>query len=1220
MNSPRILEPLSFPLNGTRLIEASAGTGKTYTLAALYVRLVLNHGGDGAFGRTLLPPDILVVTFTEAATAELRDRIRNRLADAARCFRGVDQPAPDDLFLTGLLADYPDEAARLKCADLLDVAAQWMDEAAVYTIHGFSNRMLRQHAFETGSLFNLELSEQDNALLQEAARDYWRTFCYPLDEETAAELSKCYPAPDALLADVRRMMGKCHEEASFFPEDLPAMLRKKKAALSAMKARWADWSEQLVEQFEKAWNDKTLKKSEPGRSADIGCWLKKIHDWTADSDTTKPDLTDAVFKRLSAASMDQLRDRAPELAAHPAFAAIEELRDPAGNFPDPASFIRPHATRWIADRVQGFRENQGLISFDDMLTRLQRALEDEVQGCRLARTIRNQYPVALIDEFQDTDPVQYAIFSTLYATQKNTGWFMIGDPKQAIYGFRGADIHTYLKARRATEGNHFTLGSNFRSAAPLVEAVNHLFGQAEAFDQGAFLIGDGIPFHPVRAAANGKVFEVDGSACEGMTLWHLPPDDPDANSSVSSGKYQQRMAEVTAGHIADLLRKAETGQALMRDPVTDDTRPLRPADIAILVRKGPEADGIRKALSRRNLRSVYLSDRDNVLATAEAHDLLHWLRACAEPGNELLLRSALATESLALSWQVLANLTCDETAWENQLERFHGYQRIWHERGVLPMLRQLLRDFGVAARLLSRNNERSLTNLLHLTELLQAAADSQDGEQALVRWFADAVGSAVAAADEQILRLESDADLIKVVTIHKSKGLEYPLVYLPFVTDWREVAGKDWPVSYHDDEGNLCHVTNPDNEALAKADSERLAEDLRLLYVAVTRARNHCWAGLAAVRKDATRNRCDIHKSAMGYLLNGGDPVAAEAVRERMLALASVEGLRVCDVPVVDNDVFEDRPTVPHQLSARTYRGQPPETWWIASYTALRPDFGETVTVAADSSQQDVIADEVLHRVSEPFVADIHRGVHGFPRGSLAGTFLHGLLEQAALDGFAQSLASDAWPDLIAQRCRRRGWDQWSDVVRDWMCRYLAMPLPLGGDSVTLAALAHHQYLPEMEFLLSAHQVDSVELDRLVSSGLLPEHARPALNVAELNGMLKGFIDLVFESGGRYYVVDYKSNWLGATARAYSEAAMTHGVLEKRQDVQILLYVLALHRLLQARLGKSYDYDRHAGGAALLFLRGMDHAGRGVWFQRPSRSLVESLDKLFRSQELHHAE
>ncbi len=536
------------------------------------------------------------------------------------------------------------------------------------------------------------------------------------------------------------------------------------------------------------------------------------------------------------------------------------------------------------------------------------------------------------------------------------------------------------------------------------------------------------------------------------------------------------------------------------------------------------------------------------------------------------------------------------------------------------MVHQLLRDFDVAARLLSQGNERSLTNLLHLAELLQAAADTQDGEQSLMRWFADAIDSAGDGADEQVMRLESDADLIKVITIHKSKGLEYPLVYLPFVATWHEVTKETRPVRYHDDKGNLRYVWAPDAAELEIADRERLAEDLRLLYVAVTRARNHCWLGLAPLRKGLGKHRCDIHKSAIGYLLGGGHPVSAEGVKTCMARLACDNGLTTCAAPAIDHEALPDVAISRAVLSARTYQGPPLENWWIASYTALRPDFGQTVAESADSAQHDVIADEILHQSSEPFVADVNRGVHGFPRGSLAGTFLHGILEQAALDGFADSLERGELATLIAQRCRRRGWEQWTTTVQNWISCYLTTALPLGDAEVTLGTLGSHQYLPEMEFLLPAHQVDSADLDRLALSHLLPGAPRPPLNDAQLNGMLKGFIDLVFETQGRYYVVDYKSNWLGATSHAYSEAAMFQGVLEKRQDVQILLYVFALHRLLRARLGDGYDYDRHVGGAALLFLRGIDHPQHGVCFQRPSRALVESLDDMFRNKEWHHAQ
>jgi exodeoxyribonuclease V beta subunit len=1212
-----ILQPLSFPLTGTRLIEASAGTGKTYTLAALYVRLVLGHGDQAP--APLLPPDILVVTFTEAATRELRDRIRARLAEAARCFAGRDQPG--DPFLRDLMASYPEEQHG-QCASRLDSAAQWMDEAAIYTIHGFCNRMLRQHAFDSGSLFTLELNQDEQALQEQAAADYWRTFFYSLDEAQSQALRNVWRTPDALLRSVRplfRDLERLPAASSDPVTQISAISEARARVLSETQQQWAEWTRDLLEKMETAWQDGRLKKSKPTNSANFRRWLGDIQQWACDPDAGELKVNDNLLKHLSSASLCADNTNIDEIAHHAAVAALPSLATLKDRLPALEPALLPHACHWIAQRIDLYKRQHGMIGYNDMLTRLRDALIGN-HGERLASSIRQQFPVAMIDEFQDTDPVQYQVFSRLYEQQANTTWLMIGDPKQAIYAFRGADIHTYLAARRATEGSHYTLDTNFRSTTTMVAAANRLFDAAGQTRDGAFLYRD-IPFHAVRANGRRDRLLIDGVEATAMTLWHLSSDQDD-DSSISKSRYVDDMAPRTASEIVRLLTLAAAGRCgFDQDGVMT---PLRPADIAILVRSGREADRLRQALSQRGLRSVYLSDKDTVFASPEAADLLCWLQAAAEPASEQRLRVALASATLQLSWQRLAELSRDEVQWEQEVERFHQYHRVWQRLGVLPMIRHLLRDFHVPAQLLSRQQERALTNLLHLAELAQQAASKLDGEQALIRWLAEAIDNAGSGdtLDEQVLRLESDDDLIRIVTIHKSKGLEYPLVFLPFICSFRVEDGSNPPLRFHDDDGQLQLTLTPGDDDIARADRERLAEDLRLLYVAVTRARHACWLGMAPLRLGRGHHQCDLGQSAIGYLLAGGEAIGADDLPARLQALAEArDGLTVTPAPTISAALAPAPAEPPVLHPARRYQGPAPEGWWIASYSALEPGARDPEQSPRHVSDE-VLSEEKTTLALQPLADLSGEGLHGFVRGPQAGTFLHGLLEWCAEAGFDQ--VTGAQQAELLQHLRRQSrllaGPQQDAVLADWLQQYLTTALPLGDQAVTLAQLAPGQYQAELEFWIQSSQVSTRALDGLVRRYLLPGRARPALREDQLNGMLKGFIDLVLQQDGRYYVADYKSNWLAPDDSGYSQAAMAQVVLDKRYDIQLCLYLLALHRLLGSRLGEQYRIDRHLGGAALLFLRGHRAETRGVFFQPPLAELVTALDQLFRGELIREAE
>ncbi len=1206
---------LAFPLRGSQLIEASAGTGKTFTISALYLRLVLGNGGeDSGFGRELLPPQILVVTFTDAATKELRERIRTRLAEAARFFRD-ETPAPDSL-----IAELRDQYLPEQwpgCANRLDIAAQWMDEAAVSTIHSWCQRMLREHAFDSGSLFTQTLETDHSDLLGEVLRDYWRLFCYPMQGDALNWVRSNWGGPAALLPRIRALFASERDtlEGKEPAELISQCLQERRVALIDLKKPWLQWADELLVICHQG----VASKSVDGRKMQARYfepWFEKIKAWAEDESLEQLDIGTG-FTRLTPDGMAEAwKGEAPR---HPGLDAMAGLKACLDGLPTPDAAVLQHAARWVGARFEEEKRRRAEMGFDDMLLRLDAALQSD-GGERLATLIREQFPVALIDEFQDTDPVQYRIFESIYRIEENSpecGLFLIGDPKQAIYAFRGADIHTYLRARQATTGRLHTLGTNFRSSHGMVDAVNHVFERAEVRQsgRGAFLFrqnnGDNpVPFMPVASQGRKEVLRINDQAVPALNIWHLPAEQP-----LSGAVYRQQLAAACASEITALLNGGQQGQAgFIQDGKT--FRGLLPADIAILVRDGKEAQAVRAQLAARGVRSVYLSDKDSVFAAQEAHDVLTWLKACAEPDVERPLRAALASITLNLSLGELERLNQDELAWESRVMQFRGYREVWRKQGVLPMLRRLLHDFRLPQALIARSDgERVLTNLLHLSELLQQAAAELDGEQALIRHLSEHLALSGQAGEEQILRLESDEQLVKVVTIHKSKGLEYPLVFLPFICSAKPVDGSRLPLHYHDESGNAQVTLKPTPELIALADDERLAEDLRLLYVALTRAQHACWLGVADLKR-GNNNGSVLHLSALGYLLGGGAPLADSPALQQWLRDLQQDcpALTYAQMPEATAEHYQPPQNDAALLPPLIPKRKASENWWIASYSALR--IGDTLSVGTDEAPESPQAQKLFddERLDPHAPREVVAGggdIHRFPRGPNPGTFLHGLLEWAGSEGFAA--APQDVIDAIARRCNRRGWEGWIATLSDWLQHLLKSPLHLGVDQPPVKFEQLTQYQVEMEFWFASHKVDVLKLDALVCQYTHGGVARVAAEPVQLNGMFKGFIDLTFEHDGRYYVADYKSNWLGADDAAYTPQAMEQSILDNRYDLQYVLYLLALHRQLKARLA-DYDYDRHVGGALYLFLRGTRAASQGVFFTRPPRELIERLDRLFQGK------
>ena len=1237
------LHPMTFTLNGVRLIEASAGTGKTYTIAALYLRLVLGHGKENGFSRPLTPPEILVVTFTNAATEELRERIRTRLAEAAGFFRGT---GAGDPFLQDLKNDYdPDDLPAM--AMRLDQAAQWMDESAIHTIHAWCQRMLRQHAFDSLSLFDLELAPGDQDLLEEAACDFWRAGFYPLSPDTLSQFKSAarISTPQELLKQVGPIINEVEYAGQIRPDDPFDMIRRRMQAIETARLAWTLDFDTAVEQVQKARADKILNNNKY-RKPSLDSWVAQLDHWVNHAGPL-PD--EPVLEKLSSRCLADGTSKNNAPPAHPAYDALDRLNEALASM-DVKQALMYHAAAEIHKRMAAAKDRLSRMGFNDLLTRLGQALTRTGSGKnRLARVIREQFPVAMIDEFQDTDPIQYQSFGAIYLNAENTGLFMIGDPKQAIYAFRGADIHTYLKARQDTMGRHYTLEKNYRSTRPMVAAVNQVFGRASHLDQGAFLFRDQIPFAPVTAQGRQEMFLKENRPVPAMTLWQMDQDGPVKKTGPEG--YISRMAKACAQEITQLINlgretPCRTGFVEPEKEIT----PLRPSDIAVLVRDGREAAAIRSALAACGVKSVYLSDRESVFETPEALSLLYILQACADPSNDARVRTALATQVLDLSFDALDRLNQDELAQEEMLERFRQFQHIWQYRGVLPMVRALLLAFNVAARMLAHPfGERRLTNVLHLAELLQAAAADLDGEQGVIRWLAAQIENPQGGGDDQILRLESDQALVRVVTIHKAKGLEYPLVFLPFICSFRKVTPKNSPmVKVHDLDGSVRMVVNPGPEDLDTADQERLAEDLRMLYVALTRACHACWLGMGVMGRvtKASGEISDLHESGIGYLLKGGEMILAA---ELPSVLADVKG--DCDavcVTLLPAPALESvAPEPDHQsLSpARTFLGTIPKNWRITSYSgiltgAAMPEGGAEIGADAgagtraeagvsldntavdspdspDSPAQDQLQEAAGEERLSPAVFFKARSIHTFARGPEPGTFLHDILEWAAHTGFDRVVRDPAHSrDKIASLCSRRGWDAWSNVLFDWLLKLLQTPLHLPETTLALSGLGADRCRAEMEFLFEAHQVDIQDLDRRIVDAVLPGIVRPVLRQDRVNGMLKGVIDLVFCHGGRYYVLDYKSNYLGEDAAAYHPDAMARAMAGHRYDLQSILYILALHRLLKARL-RAYDYERDVGGAVYLFVRGVDASGTGVYADKPPGILIHDLDRLFKEKQSH---
>ncbi|NOH98029.1 exodeoxyribonuclease V subunit beta [Vibrio sp. 99-70-13A1] len=1184
------LETMTFPLHGARLIEASAGTGKTFTIAGLYLRLLLGHGSatseesEGTRHQQPLTVDqILVVTFTEAATAELRDRIRSRIHDARIAFaRGVSH----DPVIAPLLEEIPNHP---QAASILLQAERQMDEAAVYTIHGFCQRMLTQNAFESGSRFDNEFVTDESHLKAQVVADYWRRQFYPLPMQLVGEVRNIWGSPSALLADVNRYLTgsplKLTVEA--MSGDLQSLHNQNLDKIKALKKLWLDSEADFLALIS---GSDVNKRSYTKKS--LPTWLEAVTAW-ANSETYDYIVPD----KLEKFSQSTLNEKTPKGTA-PQHAVFEAIEDFLANPADLKAPLLAHAIQHCREMLAKAKQQKQWLSFDDLLTQLSASIDMDEQSLLIER-IRSLYPVAMIDEFQDTDPLQYSIFSRIYLDSPECGLFMIGDPKQAIYGFRGADIFTYIKARNQVSA-HYTLGTNWRSSSDMVSAVNQVFATPDS----PFIYDQDIPFLSVSASpsADKRNWVMNGQTQQAMTFWLQEADD----KPLPKGEYHKAMAEATASEIQTILTASQQGQAFFDSG--KEQHAIAAGDIAVLVRTGSEGRLVKNALAEQGIASVYLSNRDSVFISSVAQDIQRLLQAVLTPENDRALRASLASELFALDAASLDELNNDEVVWENVVNEFREYRKLWQIRGVLPMLRGVISKRHLAERLLEEENgERSLTDLMHIGELLQQARQELDSDYGLLRWLAESIIDAqngLGGNEDDIQRLESERNLVQIVTIHKSKGLEYDLVFLPFVTSYREASeGKYYD---HETDSTVLDITGSP-QALAQADKERLAEDLRLIYVALTRAVYGCYIGMAPLRKGrSTKEPTGVHLSAMGHLVQNGEELGIAELTQKLAGLeTNGSSIILADVPTAHDDVFKANEEQPEALEARILQTHIDRGWRITSYSGLvkqgHHSASHDATIEVSGLDVDSADEQDESELIEP-----ERSIFTFPRGARPGTFLHTLFEEVE---FTEPATSERNEQVILQLLESEQYEaEWLPILQELVDTVLNTPLD--GKDLKLSSKGESQRLVEMEFLLPIEVLSSSELNRVIQYHDPLSAKAGDLGFQTVQGMLKGFIDLVFEHQGKYYVLDWKSNHLGDDVSVYHGEALKAAMADHRYDLQYQIYALALHRYLRSRVA-NYRYDTHFGGVYYLFLRGIDgQSQQGIFSAKPSLELLEEMDQL----------
>lgn len=1110
----------SLPLKGYHLLQASAGTGKTHNLVNLYLRLLL----ESAYTVN----QILVVTFTEAATQELRSRIQHSL------YQLLFNPTATEDWLQHRLAQ-----AGIRGQRLLRQALQHFDEAQITTIHGFCQQVLQTWAFESGAAFDRELLQNQQELVQMAVEDFWRQHFYQAPEElmvyALSKQSQCSMARFKQLAQRYLAMPGIQLLPQTPPivSDLAALWSAWQHRFYQIRVRWKSEGIASVALFSKD----NLKRYQESH------WQGRIRNVSPYFEQAVPAL--ALPDKLHYFNLDELQTNWKASAPIPGQACWQEI----------SHFMALHAQlmqgwqqqelvwQWqlcqtIRAKLQQFKQQQNVLSFDDMLLNLQAALLSE-QGPELADTLRQHYPVALIDEFQDTDGIQAQIFTTIYPPP-HSHLMVIGDPKQSIYRFRGADIAQYLAvANQIPPEHHHQMTQNWRSSPALIQAVNTLFSRRE----NPFVLAAHLPpieFHPVEPATS-KMSEQTLPALQLQVL-----------------ENKESVATWVAAEITRWLHQ----------------HPHRSAqDIAVLVRKKVQGEAIEVALKDVGVPCVWYRDQSIWLAPVAA-DLEKVLQAIEEPVERLIL-VALATPLMGWNAEALFELQQNEARWESLLLQFRDYHEQWGSHGFRACWQAIVEEqrleFYLAA---SPEGLAQLAALRQLCQLLLIEEPQHQGLAQMLAWYQAQRRLAPIEPEANRAQMVQDTAAIKIVTIHRSKGLEYPVVFCPYL--WQVNPPKTQWVEYYDsDRESWCLDLEKQPAHVQRMQAEEQAEELRLAYVALTRAKEFCYV----VWTPNWKKWNPLH-----HLLNLTQPEQLPG------GWADLEAQSGCSISVSLRADLNPIPWQPFPVSAPVPPPPLPQLrhpWNTASFTALmigqgHPAAGLVVPAASDT---------------------LHMG--DFPRGSQAGEFLHHLLESISFKGDSQQLT-----DAVRHACQRWHYDeQWVPVLTEMLCHTLTVPLNPAAPDFVLQAVPFKDRVVEMDFQFPFGDVSYREIDAFLT--VQSPYPVPSCRRLAAEGLMRGAIDLVVTYKQRYYILDYKSNYLGYTPADYHVEALNTVMVDSGYILQYLIYSVALHRYLRYRVS-GYSYESHFGGVYYLFLRGLQASARtGIFYERPSANLVEGLSALW---------
>lgn len=1149
------LNIFDLPLNGKVLIESSAGTGKTFTIIMVCLRLILGINTKYIYKKPLSIKKILILTYTHYGSLEIKKKLYEKIN--ILLISCIKKKCLDNT----LLKIFKKINNFKKSIKILLKTKTQINNTSIFTIHVFCKKILDMHTLEFKIPLKYKLLENKLILYKQSVINFWRKYFYKLDFNITKYILYKIKTPDNLFKIIAPWLD------GQFPKFLNKPIKKESILLEKFKEIIniinnikIEWNNKKNEIISIILSSKINKRIYNKRNLSI--WCNKITDWVNEINTTEFSPKSLKYFRKNIIDKDK---QIKYIHKYKIFNLIENFfkkKKILYNYIISFALIK---TRKIINKEKKYKN---IICFDDLINIINKSIKNK-NFKEISKEISKKYPVTIIDEFQDTDYSQFKIFDNIYKKKNIFTLLLVGDPKQSIYDFRNADIFSYIKITSKIK-KKIKLLTNWRSSYNTINGINKLFSKVNQ----PFILND-IKYIPSKYNTKNSnlSFILHDKIQPAINIWYTKKQE---NNSTND---KITIAKKCAYKICSWLNYSKINKATITNK-NNVSLPICKSDITILVNNSNEAKIICKVFEKNNLSTLYISKKNNIYSTKEAKDILTILKTIIHPEDINKLKNSLITNLIKVKMLEIKQIKINEKKHYKFIKIFKYYSEIWKKFGIISLFNIMLVNFNLVQKNnILNNNEQKIINILHIGELLHKVYYKIKDENNLVNYLEQKILNNKKTNKNEQIRYNNLDNKIKVMTIHQAKGLEFPIVWIPFILGENKFNKN----IYHNRNNFKKTFTCKKNILM---EEELLSERIRKFYVAITRSIYNC---NVVIKLTKLNKETDLKKkNELNHLINKKTNNFKKYLMKFKKEFKNNE--IIVNHFKTKKNIYLDNKKQVKKLKKIYYLtrilNNIPKINSFSSIKKQKPNFFNSY---------------IKNKISKNNILTPHT----FPKGKYYGKFLHKILENI---NFNKQINFN----FIKYEIKNIELNEkWTPIIINWLKTILNKPL--NNKNICLSNITENEYKKEITFHIKIKKYITKKLfNKIIQNYDCISAQAPLISFNKLSGILTGAIDMIFCWKNKYYIIDYKSNWLGENKNSYSNKKIINIIINNRYDIQYQIYSLALHKYLKMKI-KNYKFKKNFGGVFYLFIRGINNENKnGIFFKKINVKFINKLNKLFK--------